>query len=210
MKIAITKKLTINEIKQIADIHERILDESVLNHFGKKFLSILYQKIIKNKNNIVITLKKNKELVGFLVATTDSKNFYKDIITKGFWKLSYEIIKKTISNRKLFLETLIWSFLKSKKSKQPACLMFIAIDNQYQGAGFGSKMVDFLNKEFKKRNIFQYRVGTKANNKKSNGFYKKLKFVRLKPEFILGEKNNYYLSPVIASDHLGSKASKKR
>ena len=210
MKITICKKLDAREVSQIVDIHSRILDESVLNQFGSEFLTIVYRRLIKNKENIVITINTKGSVIGFLVATVNSINFYTDITSKDFWKLSLEIIKKTITNPKLFIETLLWSFLKSKKSSEPATLMFIAINNEYQGKGYGSQMVKVLDKEFIKRDIFRYKVGTKAKNRKSNNFYKKLNFILIYKDAILGEENNYYLSPIISLTHPGSKAAKKR
>jgi ribosomal protein S18 acetylase RimI-like enzyme len=188
------KTLQKSEIEQIVKLHQKILNESVLNKFGYSFLFIIYKSIPENPQNIVLVLRDKKKIVGFTVATLDSSNFYKKIVNNNFLLLSLAIIKTIILNPLLLYQVMSWILNKSSSKKYPAELQFIALDSNYQGKGLGTKMVKELVKLFKSSNINYFKVGTKKNNLLSNKFYRKLGYKYLFSEKILGDDFNYYLS----------------
>lgn len=198
-KVVISQNINTDEINQLVSLHTKILHESVLNKFGKKFLTISYRSIVNDAQNIVLTARINSKIVGFLVATTNSSQFYNNIIQSNFLSLSWEIIKSGIIHPRLFIETIIWTFIKSKKRRYAAELQFIAVATDLQSRGIGKKLLTKLNLEFRQKKIRYYCVGTKSHNKRSNSFYLKNHFKLKNKRSILGESFNYYLSPNISS-----------
>jgi ribosomal protein S18 acetylase RimI-like enzyme len=185
------------ELKQIVDLHFLTLQESTFKNFGKKFIKIVYQTIITDKNNIFLVIEDKNRIFGFVAATQDINEFYQSIIRKNFFSLTFEVIRSTLFNPQLLINTTKWILKKPKKQKYPAELQFIAVDSALQGQGWGTKLIKKLNEELKKSNINHYRVGTWASNPLSNNFYQKLGFKLLEKEKILGIDFNYYLSPKV-------------
>jgi ribosomal protein S18 acetylase RimI-like enzyme len=195
MQILRAQKLNPSELEQVVNLHYKVLDESFLNNFGKNFLRIAYRTNVSSKNNIVILVKKNDEVIGYLVATIDGDKFNQEIINKNFLALSWEIFKASLTNPKLALKVIKWKFKPPHENKIKPELQFIAIDPNNQGKGLGTKMLKMLNQEFRSQGIKQYRVGTKAQNKLSNAFYQKLGFKPFYQVELFGDRFNYYLSP---------------
>lgn len=190
--------LSETEILTICDIHKKELSESVLNKFGAKLLKLLYYSFPKNRNNIVIIAKHNKKVVGYLVATTNINNFIKKSFLNNFFSINFEVLRLCLTNFKLFPLFIGYFFIKHPKRISSAELQFIAINHNYQNRGLGKLLLSTLNREFRKENVFQYYVGTKALNQKSNIFYKKNKFKQIYSEEIFGDVFNYYLSPKLS------------
>lgn len=185
------------ELNRIADLHFEVLKESTFRHFGKNFLRIIYNTIIYDPKNLFLVLKEKNNIYGFAAATTDINKFYSQIVRDNFFSLSLEVIKTTIYYPKLLFNTIQWLLTKPTNQKYPAELQFIAIDQKFQGQGWGTKLIRELDKNFRSSGINQYKVGAWADNNRSNNFYNKIGFKFLYKENILGKKFNYYLSPKI-------------
>lgn len=194
MRIQKLQKLSQQELLQIVDIHYSVLTESFINNFGKVFLKIAYQTIFKDPINICFLVKDNNKVTGFLVATINGEKFNKNIIRRNFFVLCFYILKSSLLNPQLIYKLVRWVFAPTGKRLSPE-LQFIALTQEAQGRGIGTKLINHLNNEFKERKILKYRVGTKAANKTSNSFYKKLKFKFIHQEVFFGDKYNYYISP---------------
>lgn len=193
MRFKILKKASHEEIKSLAKIHQSVLKESLLDRFGANFLNIIYKAICSDENNIIIAVISGNKIVGYCVATTDIFRFYKNIFFGNFLILTLEIVKNLKNNLKIFLAFLIWAFIPQKKDSYPAELQFLAILPKYQRLGLGTKLINLLKKEYANYNITFFKVGTKAENKTSNNFYKKNGFKYLYQKKMFGERFNYYL-----------------
>jgi ribosomal protein S18 acetylase RimI-like enzyme len=194
MQIQRVRDLTPQELSQIYLIHRNILKESFLNNFGQDFLKIVYQYLPKSRNNIFLILKSSDRVVGFGVATKNS-NFVSEVIQNNFFTLTIAVAKAVLINAGLLFKITPWLFQSKKTEKFPSELLFLAIDKDYQGQGYGTEFIKKFYEEFRKEKIKYFKVGTKSNNPKSNEFYKKLKFSFLAEIEIFGDNFNYYLSP---------------
>ena len=108
-----------------------------------------------------------------------------------------QIIISSLKNPLLLIKLIQWRLKPSHKNKIKPELQFFAIDKKFQGQGWGKKLIKKLAEEFKKEEIKQYRVGTKADNTLSNNFYKKSGFEFFYKDNFFGDKFNYYISPEI-------------
>lgn len=200
MLIETAKNLPQKDIDKIADLHFKVLEESFINNFGIKFLKIAYKSILRNKNNIVLTVRDKKKIVGILVAAKNSKLFDFSVIKEEFFPLIGEVIKACFQRPELLVKLSHWFFSIYLFEKKIPELRFIALSPEYQNKGLGSKLISKLNKIFEEQGITQYQVATKKDNKKSNRFYKKLGFVFFKSKSFFGDKFNYYLSQKSAAE----------
>lgn len=191
MQIQQIQKLSPSELQQIVELHYQVLDQSVLNKFGKTFLTLIYPAIAENNNNIFLLAKQDDQILGFLVATLNVSNFYQGIIKDKFFPLSFEVLKSFIKYPKTVLEVIFWLLFPQSKQNH-AELQFIAVSPQNQSRGLGTRLIELLNNTFEKKVIEKYVVGTKAYNIRSNNFYKKLGFKFLNSKKILGDNFNYY------------------
>lgn len=191
-QISLANKLSPGDITKIAQLHKKLLWESILNEFGPVFLKELYLSILKDKNNILILAKKDGKIIGYLVATKDKYQFYKNIIKNGSARFFFTTIKILFIKPLLPIKFIYWWFFSRKIYLPKAELQFIAIDHQFQGIGLGSKMLELLKKVYAKDHIHIFCVGTKSQNVESNRFYVRKKFELVYSGLVLGDEFNYY------------------
>lgn len=194
MQIYQTKRLNPSALNRVVNLHKTLLHESALNNFTTSFLQAFYKSTVENKSSIFLTIIEGKVIIGYLVCLVDKQQFYRQILIKNFSLLLSEGIRLFFTNPKLLKEIIFWPFDR-KPSLHKTELQLIAIDSSYQGKGLGTKAIITLNKILKKKNIHQYVVGTKSNNKLSNAFYKKLNFIFSCKIRFMGDDFNYYISP---------------
>ncbi|MEQ1561654.1 MAG: GNAT family N-acetyltransferase [Nitrospira sp.] len=180
----------------VAGIHYKILTESFLNNFGLSFLEIIYKNLSESKYSIFLVIEEDKGIKGFLLAMTDYSHFLSEAISKNKIKIISIIIKSIIKKPSIAYK-IATSLLEVSKESPHAELQFVAILNGYQGLGWGTKILEKLNQEFKNVGIKKYVVGTKSENELSNKFYQKLGFVKTYTKTYFGEELNYYTSPEI-------------
>lgn len=194
MKLKYLKKLSSDQVEQISNLHFKILNESFINEFGLDFVRLCYKSISNYNDHIIIILEENKKIYGFLVAASNGELFNQKIISRNFFKFLRHILRVILKKPILILWLLTGLPLPFKITSIRSELKFIAIDPSFQGKGWGSKMVKYLNKMFKQRAVLRFKVGTKVKNELSNKFYKKMGFSLIYTENIFGDKFNYYSS----------------
>ncbi len=195
MQIKRVHDLTPTELETITNIHSRVLNDSFLNNFGKKFIKLSYKIISKNQDDIFFVVKNNSIIIGFLVATKTGRLFSNRQFLQNFWSLNKEIIFSALKNPSLIFELLSWFLIKLKITDKTPELQFLAISPKYQRKGLGTKLLKKLMEEFKKSDIKYFIVGTKAKNNISNEFYLRNNFNFAYSQKFFGDKFNYYNSP---------------
>ncbi len=206
MQIKRVYDLTPKELDQVVNLHKSTLKNSFINNFGNQFLRLSYKSIVTDKTNITLLLKNHNYVVGFLVATTDDEKFSRNVIIKNPLQMTKEILKYSIIKPILMINLIRWIFdiniyqinqRFSSNNKIPE-LKYISINPNFQNRGWGTKLITELNFEFKKLNIYYYRVATQASNIKSNHFYERLNFKYLSTYRVFNEDLKYYLSPQLS------------
>lgn len=195
MRIKFLQNPSQTQLEQIAQLHRKVLSQSLLSKFGIRFLVLVYQNITRNSNYTTFILTNKNEICGYLLITKNSKDFFKHALKNNFFKLLPEVIKTGLTSISIFPMILKW-WLTSNHKSQFIELLFLAIDPKVQRQGWGTKMIKKMESILKDNGIKKYIVRTKSNNKLSNNFYKKLEFEKIIKIDALGESVNYYIKKI--------------
>ena len=161
-----------------------------LNSFNENFLSILGRKIIisylseflKIKYNKGFVLKKNNQIIAFVLYGNESKIINK-IFLKNFIYIILSFLKFFISidikNILLFINIAFFTLML--KLNPPVFselkeLLIVVVDKKHHGKGYGQKLIrNSLKDKYFKKNRFIF-VKTLSYSKQNVKFYKKLNF----------------------------------
>ena len=178
------------KIKKFEDKHLNAVSNLWLNSFSENFLSILGRKIItsylseflKIKHNKGFVLKKNNQIVAFVLYGNESKVINK-ILFKNFIFIILSLLKFIISidikNVLLFINIAFFNLIL--KLNPPSFdilkeLLIVVVDKKYHGKGYGKKLIknSIKDKYFDKKTFIF--VKTLSYTKQNIKFYKKLDF----------------------------------
>lgn len=173
--------------KDIASIHTSSITTGFLSMIGERFLALLYKAIDKCPYSRVIYKLNNKnEIIGFVSGTISVKKMYKWIVSRYgivfFVQLIPFVFKLYFLKR--ILETLFYTFKKKSEGlhseKHPDCdseLLSMAVSEDQRECGVGSKLVSEMDNYFIGKGVFEYKVVTFSEDKRSNCFYQKNGFI---------------------------------
>lgn len=188
------KTLTVNFALQSAKLHLEGMPNDFLPQFGIDFLTILHQTMItSNKVLSFGYFTKNKELVGIIFATINRKEFmHRTIMRSGRFLLPL-VLKKVLTKPILILNILETLSYGSKIANRPkAEVIVLSITKAQRNLGIGSKLILHLKKQFIKKGIRTFDVGTTSTNITANNFYKKHGGQYIKSFPIYGRKWHLY------------------
>jgi ribosomal protein S18 acetylase RimI-like enzyme len=205
-----------NHFQQVAHLHSDGITEGFLSTLGISFLTVLYSGISQAQNSgVFIAVEVEGEVdgdlvsplkvLGFIAYSQDVKTCYKQVLLSKIFPLSIAMIvnifKLTIY-KKVF-ETLLYPFQHKnnngkaqevkKIDKLHPELLSMAVNKDARGKGVGKLLVDAVDLAMKEMNIEGYYVVTHGIDERSNGFYQKCGFTKIR-EFENHEKpmNEYY------------------
>lgn len=187
-----------SDIDNISDIHIGALNNDFLPQLGKGFLRELYSGLLEDEETICLVHKssinkKKVEISGFVVGSTNTREMFSKVYSKKKIKLFFAVIKRLITKPSLIfkvIETMRYP-KKMDCSKLEAELVIIAVNKDYQGQGIGRKLCHELNKWFRKKDIYEYKVTT-YSDKNANKFYKKTGFKKICSITLNNKKANVY------------------
>jgi ribosomal protein S18 acetylase RimI-like enzyme len=125
-----------------------------------------------------VCVNANKRVVGFVFAATDIRRFFLDIFFRKGLFLFISSIRCVLAKPKL-LEGIIRhlfypNFTPVKRIK--AEWLTMSVSEIYRNRGIGKALTSALTKEFKSRNIFQYKSTVASKNKISCLMHERLGF----------------------------------
>jgi len=178
------------KIKKFEDKYLDDVSNLWLNSFNENFLSILGKKIIKSylseflkiKYNKGFILKKNNQIIAFVLYGNESKIINKILIKNSIYivlKLLKFLISIDIKNILLFINIAFFNLIL--KLNPPSLnalkeLLIVVVDKKYHGKGYGQKLIknSIKDKYFDKKTFIF--VKTLSYTKQNIKFYKKLDF----------------------------------
>jgi ribosomal protein S18 acetylase RimI-like enzyme len=192
IEIVRLKKIDNLQLTAMVRIHQKVLRQSFLNHFGPSFLHLVYESFSKDiVNNIMVVAVHKHKIVGYLIATKNARAVFVRMLLKNPVKLVWRMGQMLIAKPHIIMKLFSFS-LPAKAREVGAELQFMAILPEFQRNGLGSTMLKILKWEFSKLGISCYKVGTKRDSQVSNQFYRKHGFRFLYSTKMFGDSFNYY------------------
>lgn len=185
--------LQLEHAARVAEIHCAALAGDFLPSLGKEFLTIFYRGVLELEVGFGFVELKEREPVGFVLASSDTSALFKQVMTSRAIPLGLRVIAAVI-RRPGLVGNVLETFLYPGKEDVPekAELVVIGIDAAYRGRGLGRQLVDALNDAFRARRIQSYKVTVLQTNLGANGFYQKLGFKRALEFELYRKKWNLY------------------
>lgn len=193
----VISKLRKEDVKCIADLHQKGFDNFFLTSLGSDFLQEFYCSIIKSSNSIAIgAFDENENLVGFAVGAKTKKGFYKELLRSNFFPLLISAAHSLFANpAKIY--RLAKSFFTKETSNEDylnsATLLSICVDPQKKGLKIGKCLLQSYETEVKKISDSITLTTDALNNHYVNSFYVSNKYV-LADSFKQGNREmNFYI-----------------
>ena len=194
----------LSDARPVAQIHLSAIKTGFLSSLGIGFLKSLYEYLIKKE--IVLVLRENSQVVGFVSCSLNSERVMKRFILypAGVFSFLTSIMKKPSLLVAAFETLRIPHKNKSAGGKKPGPelpvieLLSIAVDTGIQQSGIGSSLLNELEKILRGKGVREYKVVAGANLTSANSFYQKNGF-HLAAELTIHGKdisNVYYKSLV--------------
>jgi len=166
-------------IDTVKDLWLNTFSENLLSIIGQKMIRSYLINFLKNQENKGFLLFHQNKMIAFVLFGSEKKiikkiflsNFV--IIIFSFIKLFFFLeIKKIIT----YFNVLIFLFLSNNKfeiKNKNTELLIIVVDKNYQGKGFGQKLIKFSLRDNYFENLKTIYVKTLDNTNKKVKFYKK-------------------------------------
>lgn len=181
--------LEIKDIPQVAVIHMRELS-GFLPELGEKFLQAFYRTSLDIPEMFTYVESQNEQVYGFTTGINTAGGLYKKIILKDvflFIPLFLSYLFTHPSGAVKIIKTLAYPGFADNSPE----LLTIAVKKNHQGRGIGKKLFMQVAREFKIRNIEEFKISV-YDRLTANRFYLKIG-CRFDRSFeFLGEKMNYY------------------
>lgn len=187
----------------LAKLHRDSITEGFLSTLGLPFLSTLYKGIAKEQNSGILVAIENEKVLGFISYSKDVKTCYKRVLFLNFLQLCFAMIPNAfkLSIYKKVFETLMYPFHKKEKagkknelsgSYRPE-LLSMAVSEDARGKGIGKMLVKAVDSKMKEMGVEGYYVVTHGVDDRSNVFYQRCGFEKVR-EFVNHGKpmNEYY------------------
>jgi len=183
------KKLTSQDINQVAKLHRRQLP-GFLSELGEEFLGKFYKVSLGIPEIFTLVEKRNGQMIAFACCAESAKDLYgkiifRDILSFGMIFLRYFIthIKDSVK----LVKTLSYPGFRDDIPE----LLTIAVKKEHQGKGIGRKLFTAAVEEFRKRGVEKFQISV-YDRLPANKFYQKIGCKFERSFDFLGEKMNYY------------------
>lgn len=190
------RKAEEKDIKNICTLHAHAFDE---DHFtstlSNSSLSKFYSTLFKYNDYNFVAYDENNILIGFVVAGNKTK-YAIDLFIKD----NYHVLLLALLRNPHFLFQKIKGLLnrfikKSRSSNADMRLLSIAVNKNSKEKGIGTALIEYLEENLRKNEIYSYGLSVKKSNTQAIRFYNKNNF-RIEIE----EKNAfYYIKNLIAN-----------
>ena len=190
-----------NNINDLTSLHRKAFPGFFLTNLGEKVLNIFYLALIEDKSTISWGVREGERLVGFFVASTNSKGLYLRIFIKKFHKFILPLLSLFLSKPLYFFKMYI-SYCSTKDKSLPincsVSLLSICVHPNESGKGIGKLLIHQLEFLLKKLHFNEYYLTTDSdNNFSTNNFYLKNCFQIHSTYWQRNRKMNIYIKKIL-------------
>ena len=176
------KKFEDKYLNDVSNLWSNSFNENFLSILGKKIITSYLSEFLKIKCNKGFILKKNNQIIAFVLYGDESKIINKILIKNSIYivlKLLKFLLLIDIKNILLFINIAFFNLIL--KLNPPSLnalkeLLIVVVDKKYHGKGYGQKLIknSVKDKYFDKKTFIF--VKTLSYTKQNIKFYKKLDF----------------------------------
>ncbi|MBO4432161.1 MAG: GNAT family N-acetyltransferase [Clostridia bacterium] len=144
--ILIEELKDINNVGDIAKLHNKAFPNFFLTQLGLPFLSALYHGYFEDDKSGILIAKENDKLYGFLAYSNDYPRFFKQLIKKHILKFAFCSLKAAVLHPS-FIRRILGAFKKSNSVVKPQKyveLASICVDPKHENKGIGSALIKEL------------------------------------------------------------------
>lgn len=185
----IIRKITNEDIPEVASIHFKHLKVGVLSHLGEKFLREFYKSLLKQNSTFTLVAFHDSKIIGFATGAINLQTVPKALITDLWLPTLFAIIKNPVIAVKLLQTPFYPSF---KTNVNIGEIFSLAVIPGFRRQGIGSKLINSCKKEFKKRDCDHFQISVRKKMLQANSFYLKMKLRKKASGKFLNEEIIYY------------------
>ena len=167
-----------NEIGQAVQIHQSEIASGFLSSLGKNALMLLFTHVHESDLGVLITArqKNDRNIIGFIIGSTNTNSFYKEFLIKNFLKATVTVLPKILTFQRFqkIFETLFYPLKNDVKKLPKAELLDFAVDSRFQGKGIASLLFEEFINIMKDKSIKTFKIGTGENLYRAQRFYEKV------------------------------------
>ncbi|MEP3225148.1 MAG: GNAT family N-acetyltransferase [Parasphingorhabdus sp.] len=158
-----------------AELHVSGLNQGFLSSLGPGIMQLIFLHGAQSKFGSFIVCKRNDTVIGFLLGTLDTGQFYKNFVLKKGIKAGWILLPKifNFSRLKKIFETLFYPSKNELRDLPRSELMDIVISDQAQGKGIGTALLNKFSDILHDANIAEFKVTTGEQLTEAAKFYKK-------------------------------------
>ncbi len=159
-------------------MHRSELTQGFLSSLGDGALRVLFEHAASSRFSVLLVVKhtESREVVGFLLGTTDTGAFYKDFLRRYSLKALVVVGPKLFSLRRLLgvVETLLYPSRKEVQDLPAAELLDVAVAKSRQGTGLGRALFREFCTIFRERGLSAFKITTGESLPQAQRFYERL------------------------------------
>lgn len=175
------RRIEASDLHTAALLHKQGFPDTLNSRLGAVHLARLYDAMRNDPNSMVQIACKDQTIIGVVSATGDSAEFKR----KFKAQLTFSA-KSKLAMQLLFRPALLLEFFRQHDAPVryhsriiSGCLTAIAVDVASRQTGVGTALVRSVEEYFLHRGMDAFHLFTRADNRVSREFYKRLGFVEV-------------------------------
>jgi len=174
-----TNGLTLDELRQAAQIQIQELPQGFLSSLGEKPLELIFAHVARSPLGImVLAVEENTgKVVGYVFGSLDTGKLYKEFLLKRTFQAIRYFAPKLLSWQRIkkALETLLYPVKKqSQQDKSGAELLDLAVITSYHGTGVAQQLFKNFVEECRLRGVKAFEIPTTEGLERAHRFYEKM------------------------------------
>jgi len=144
MESVVFEEAQANLVSSMARIHHDTLPDDFLPSLGLDFLEkVYYPAAITSKNGITLVALLGKEPIGFVTVAHDSQSFNREMLRGNLLTLAKYSLRAIFRDARYLIKNIqvFWSAVITRPDPIKGEIVYIAVDQDYQGQGIGKKLV---------------------------------------------------------------------
>ena len=175
-------QLNSSDYRIVAIHHCDNITQGFLASLGVPFLTLLYEAIDKDSESVLLVVRVDRRVVGFVTGTRGLARIYKQLLLKPL-RLIYSLKSCILSPSKMYkiIEVLLISKDSDISSDLPKQeLLSIVVNPAYQGGGHAENLFNALCSHFREEGASSFSIVVGSNLDRAHAFYTKMGSIPVK------------------------------